>query len=109
MIIRVSLSRKRIVLHFYAAAMACVFSGCASSPEVKSVRHVAAGKALMGKKDVARAILEFKTAAQATPRNSEVHYQLGMAYLATGDMGRGVASLRRALELNPKHIAAQLK
>jgi len=101
--------RKQIAVYLFVAVSAWVLAGCASSPEAKSARHMAAGKALLQKKDAARAVLEFKTAAQATPRDSEVYYQLGLAYLAAGDLGRGVANLRRALELNPKHPMAQLR
>src|ERR1035438_9261519 len=82
---------------------------CVSSPEAKSARFVAAGKKYLQKKDTARAILQFKGAAQVTPRNPEIYYQLGLAYLAAGDIGQGVANLRKALELNPKHAAAQLR
>ena len=37
-----------------------------------------------------------------------MYYQLGRAYVAVGDWSKGAASLRRALELNPKHEAARL-
>src|ERR1019366_2589351 len=32
-----------------------------------------------------------------------------LAYIASGDLRHGVASLRKTLELNPKHTAAQLR
>ncbi len=101
-------SGKKIRLHLIAGVILAL-SGCSSSPEAISAKHLAAGKALLEKKDAARAVLEFKTAAQATPKDSEVQYQLGMAYLATGDIGRGAASLHKALELNPKHPMARLR
>jgi len=91
------------------AWMALAFTGCVRSPEAKSARFMDAGKKFLQKKDAARAILQFKGAAQVTPRNPEIYYQLGLAYLAAGDIGRGVANLRKALELNPKHAAAQLR
>jgi putative PEP-CTERM system TPR-repeat lipoprotein len=90
-------------------AVMLAFVGCARSPQAKRDKHMAAGKALLEKKDAKRAVLEFKNAAQAVPRDSEVFYQLGLAYLAANDFGKGVASLRKALELNPKHAAAQLR
>src|ERR1019366_5054965 len=86
-----------------------VFSGCALSPEAKSAKHIEAGKKLLLKNDAARAILEFRDASQATPKNPEAHYQLSLGYLAAGDLARGVASLRKTLELNPRHAAAQLR
>ena len=69
---------------------------------------MAEGKRLLEKKDPARAILQFRNAAQATPRDPEVYYQFALASLAVGDIRQGVIALRKALELNPKHAAAQL-
>jgi tetratricopeptide (TPR) repeat protein len=67
------------------------------------------GKKLLEKKDPGRAILQFRNAAQATPKNAEAFYQLSLAYFAAGDIRFGVATLRKALELNPKHGPAQLR
>lgn len=89
------------------AALAC--SGCMRSPEAKSAKFIEEGKKLLAKNDPARAALEFRNAVQATPSNAEAYYLLGQAYLAAGDLRTGVASLRKALELNPKHNGAQLR
>ena len=86
-----------------------VLGGCNRSPESRSASHIAAGKRLLEKQDAARATLEFLTAVQATPKNAEANYQLARAYLASGDFMKGVTSLRRALELDPKHAAAGLR
>ena len=67
------------------------------------------GKGLLAKNDAGRAILEFRNAARLTPKNPEVYYQLGLAHLMSGDSRNGIGSLRKALELNPKHEAAQLR
>jgi len=84
-------------------------AGCMRTPEQKSARFVEEGKKLLAKKDPARAILEFRNAAQATPRNAEVYYQLALAFQEAGDFKQGVAALRRTLELDPKHRGAQLR
>ena len=34
---------------------------------------------------------------------------MGLAYLATGDMGPALSAFRKAAELNPKHSGTQLK
>ena len=70
---------------------------------------MAAGKKLLEKKDPARAILQFRNAIQATPTDPEAYYQLGLASLAAGDLRQGALALRKTLELNPKHAAAQLR
>jgi tetratricopeptide (TPR) repeat protein len=90
-------------------AIAVLSVACIRSPQAKSARFMAEGKRLLEKKDPARAILQFRNAALATPRDPEVYYQLGLAYLAAGDIRQGVFALRKTLELNPKHAAAQFR
>ncbi len=101
-----SKSRKGVVA---LLAIALVSSACIRSPEAKSAKFMAEGKKLLAKKDPARAILQFRNAAVATPRDPEAYYQLGLASLAAGDIRQGVAALRKTLELDPKHAAAQLR
>src|SRR5579864_5212915 len=92
-----------------ALLIALASSGCMRSPEQKSARFMEAGRKLLEQKDPARAILQFRNAAQATPNSAEVYYQLGQAFLATGDLRQGVAALRKAVDLNPKHELARLR
>ena len=63
----------------------------------------------MAKKDYPRAMLEFRNALKVMPQDAEVHYELGLAYLGTGNFGNGILALRTAVELNPKHKGAQVK
>ncbi len=86
-----------------------VLAGCATSPQVKEAKYLKAGHARMDKKDYPRAILEFKNAAQAMPQDAEPNYQMGLAYLETGDNASAVAAFRRTLDLKPEHLGAQLK
>jgi len=81
---------------------------CNSSPEAKSARFIEKGKKLLAKNNVQRAILEFQNAVKATPKDPEANYQLATGYLAAGDASNTVASLRRALGLNPKHRASEI-
>ena len=90
-------------------AMALLLSGCVRSPEARSATYLEAGKKLLARNDPNRAILQFRNAVQATPQNPEAYYQLSLADFTVGDLQNGVASLRKALELNPKHRPAQLR
>src|ERR1035438_2689295 len=83
-------------------------SSCTLSPEARRDRYLASGKKLIEKKDYRRAVLEFKNGLRAKPRDAELYYQLGMAYLGGQDIGEGALCLRKAIELNPKHVGAQL-
>ena len=92
-----------------AALIVTILCGCASSPQARRDKFLAAGQALVEKKDYTRAILAFKNAVQAMPNDAEAYYRLGLAALQVGDIRTGVASLKKAVELNPKHSAAKLK
>ena len=83
--------------------------GCNRSPQAKEAQYLKRGAALVAKKDYGRAALEFRNAIKVMPKDAEPYYQLGLAYLATGNAGNGISALRRATELNPKHAGAQLK
>lgn len=86
-----------------------ILCGCSVSPQARRDKFLAAGRALVEKKDYARAILAFKNAAHAMPNDAEAYYQLGLAALASGDIRTGALSIKKATELNPKHTAAKLK
>ncbi|HVO96539.1 MAG TPA: tetratricopeptide repeat protein [Bryobacteraceae bacterium] len=88
----------------------CAFGtiGCTRSPEAKMAKYMEAGKKLAEQKDYRAAILQFRNASQAMPKNPEPHYQTGMAYLALHDWANAAFSLRKALAFDPKHIGAQL-
>jgi putative PEP-CTERM system TPR-repeat lipoprotein len=83
--------------------------GCLSSPQEKEARFLASGKLHYAKKDYSRAILDFKNALRAAPRDAEAYYQLGLAYEATNDLRSAYASFKKTTDLNPKHAEAQLK
>lgn len=99
----------RSLLILCIGAVALSYSGCARSPQAKRDKYLTAGKKQMDKKDYARALLEFKNAAAATPKDAEPFYQLGLAFLGTGDSRSGIAALLHAVQLDPKHEGAQLK
>lgn len=92
-----------------ALALAALLSGCSRSPEAQSARYIESGKALLAKKDTSRAVLQFQNAVQAMPRNAEAHYQLSLAYFRAGDMRSSITEVRKALQLNPKHVGAQMR
>jgi tetratricopeptide (TPR) repeat protein len=99
------INRASILLLLIAAL---AVTGCRRTPEAKMAKFLADGEKQMEKKDYPRAILQFRNAAQAKPKEAEPYYQLGLAYLASGDL-RAVASLRKTIELNPKHTGAMLR
>jgi len=86
-----------------------VFSSCAKSPEAREAKFVAAGKQYFEKKDYLRAIIQFKNAAAVKRSNADVYYQLGLAYIGLGDYRSAHAAFSKAVDLDPKHVQAQIK
>jgi tetratricopeptide (TPR) repeat protein len=84
-------------------------TGCSQSPQEREAKYLEKGKKEFQKRNYAVAVLHFKNAMQAQPRDAEPYYQLGMAYLASNDINTAASYFRKATELNPKHTGAQLK
>lgn len=84
-------------------------AACNTSPQAQEARFLRRGAVLFRQKDYTRALLELKNASAAVPRDAEPYYQAGLVYLAMGNLPNGIAALRRATELNPRHERAQLK
>ena len=84
-----------------------ILSGC--SPQAREARYLEKGKKELQQKRYATAIIHFKNAMQAQPRDAEPYYQLGLAYLATNDFNIAGSYFLKATELDPKHTGAQLK
>ena len=82
---------------------------CNTSPQAKEAKYLRRGAALLQKKDYPRALLEFRNAMGAMPKDAEPYYQMAVTYMDSGDFLNAVASLRKAIEVNPKHQQAQLK
>ena len=97
----------RIAIAVAALALCC--AGCRQAPEARSAKFLEAGKKLMEKNDPAHALLEFRNAAKETPRKAEPYYHVGVAYLQLGDVRNGVSALRQALQIEPRHLQAQVR
>jgi tetratricopeptide (TPR) repeat protein len=85
----------------------CVFTAACRKPEQKAADFLNHGKVLAQKGDYGRALLELQNAAKLRPSDAETMYQLGMTYLRMQNIRPAVMYLRKAVELNPKHLAAK--
>ena len=83
--------------------------GCSRSPEARRDRFLKKGKEALAKHDYSRAIVEFKNAAQAMPKDAEPYYEIGVASLDSGDVRTAILAFKKALDVNPKHTGAQLR
>jgi len=92
-----------------ALIVATAMAGCGGSPQTQEARFLKRGKEFLAKKDFSRALLEFKNAAKAMPKDAEPDFQTGLAYLGFRNVQYAAAAFRKTLELDPKHPGAQLK
>lgn len=99
----------RQYLFFAPVLLLLVVAGCSRDPRARETKALERGKNLLAKKDYTRALLEFKNATQAMPKDAEPYYQAGLASLGLSDGRNAVAYFNKALQLNPKHTGAQLK
>src|SRR5579871_2188293 len=90
-----------------AIPLLLLLNGCAHSPQAMKDRSLATGRKLMDKGDYRRALLEFKNAVQAVPRDAEAQFELGNAYAANGDLGSAASSYMKVTELDPKNKDAE--
>ena len=87
----------------------CILTfACARTPAQRESRFLQRGKSLAEKQDYARALLEFKNAAQVMPKDAEPYFQMALAYMSQNDARSAYRSVKRATELNPEHTDAQL-
>jgi Tfp pilus assembly protein PilF len=103
------MSNNRIWSGLASAVLAAALSGCKTSPQAAEAKYLARGKELIAQKDYSRALLEFRNAANAIPKDAEPYYQSGLAYLGTGNLLEAARFFRKAIDLNPNHTGAQLK
>jgi Flp pilus assembly protein TadD len=85
-----------------------LMAGC-SSPKSLRDRGLALGKKWLEKGEYKRAVLEFRNAEQAMPRDAETHCLLGDAYAAGGALAQAAAEYKKAIESNPGHADAGQK
>jgi tetratricopeptide (TPR) repeat protein len=104
-----TITRNKVLPAISIILVAISVTQCGRNPGQREARFLSQGKAQLAKKDYARAILEFRNASQVMPRDAEPYYQSALVYLELRDARNAVKLLRKAVELNPKHEAAQLK
>src|ERR1035441_7418401 len=76
---------RRLTLGCLVAVLAALSACGPRTPEGRGALHVDRGKSYLTKKQLKKAVFEFKVAAQSMPKDAEPVYQLGMTYLAGGN------------------------
>jgi cytochrome c-type biogenesis protein CcmH/NrfG len=98
-----------ILIGVVGPLVAAALLSCNSSPQLREAKSLKKGVALLAARDYPRALLEFRNASKAMPKDAEPFFQMGLAYLGSGDLAAAARSLQEATQLNPNHAGAQLK
>jgi tetratricopeptide (TPR) repeat protein len=91
------------------AATLIAAAACSRSPEARESSFLKSAQKHLQARDIPRAILDFKNAAIAMPRDPEPHYQMGLAYSSAGDLQDSLREFDKAAEIDPRHASALLK
>jgi tetratricopeptide (TPR) repeat protein len=84
-------------------------AACSRTPESREAAFLNSAAKHLRSNDLARAILDFKNAAQVMPQDPEPHYRMGLAYSSAGNLQDGVAEFQKSIDLKPGHSAALVK
>jgi tetratricopeptide (TPR) repeat protein len=96
-------------LRYLFVPAAAVLAACMRSPEEKSAAWINSARAANVRGDYGRAIVELQNAIQATPRDAEAHYQMGLALQGSGQVEKAFRLFKSAADLQPRHVEARLR
>lgn len=87
--------------------VAAVFLGsCDRSPEGKLAKHVKRGDEYVKEEKFKEAVIEYKNAVKAVPKDPAAHWKLAKASLEAKDIRAAFAELQKTVELDPNNFEA---
>lgn len=89
------------ILFFLSLTCRPVYADKKHIPLDLAVSHNNQGTAFLGKDDLDRAEVEFKTAAEIDPLYAEAHNNLGLIYKYKGHFDEALVEIRKAIKLDP--------
>ena len=87
--------------------VAVVVLACSEAPTNRASKHESRGDDYVQQEKFREAVIDFKTAAQATPDNPALQWKLAKAALQTGDGSTAYLALTRVRQLDPSHFDAK--
>ena len=87
--------------------VAAVFLGsCDRSPEGKLAKHVKRGDEYVKEEKFKEAVIEYKNAVKAVPKDPAAHWKLAKASIEAKDIRTAFAELQKTVELDPNNFEA---
>jgi tetratricopeptide (TPR) repeat protein len=100
------LMRRSMMLAFCGFVMAVFLVSCDRSPEAKLAKHVKRGDAYVKEEKFKEAVIEFKNAVKAVPKDPQAHWKLAQASLEAKDIRAAFTELQKTVELDPGNFEA---
>lgn len=86
--------------------VAVFFGSCDRSPEGKLAKHVKRGDEYVKEEKFKEAVIEYRNAVKAVPKDPAAHWKLAKASLEAKDIRTAFAELQKAVELDPANFEA---
>src|SRR4030066_1024426 len=90
----------------FLCLLAVVIIGCSSSPEELRASHTIRGDEYFRKEMYKEAVIEYKNAVKAAPKDSSLRMKLAKAALEARNINTAYEELQKAVELAPAHFEA---
>jgi putative PEP-CTERM system TPR-repeat lipoprotein len=101
----------RFLLPFRPAMflLVVVAAACTRDGEALARKHMEQGNAFFNQQQYAKAVIEFRNAVKATPRDGRARLRLGQAFVKVGDTRNAIREYVRAADLLPDDDNVQLE
>jgi len=97
--------RSKIMLACWIV-VAVFLGSCDRSPEATLANHVKRGDAYVKNEKYKEAVIEYKNAVKAVPKDSAAHWKLAKASLEARDIRTAFVELQKTVELDPNNFEA---
>ena len=97
--------RSKIMMACWIVA-AVFFGSCDRSPEAKLAKHVKRGDEYVKEEKFKEAVIEYKNAVKAVPKDPAAHWKLAKASIEAKDIRTAFAELQKTVELDPNNFEA---
>jgi tetratricopeptide (TPR) repeat protein len=98
---------RRSKIMFACGIVVAVFLGsCDRSPEANLAKHVKRGDEYVTEEKFKEAVIEYRNAVKAVPKDPAAHWKLAKASLEARDIRTAFAELQKTVELDPNNFEA---
>ncbi|RJP24777.1 MAG: hypothetical protein C4529_02190 [Deltaproteobacteria bacterium] len=100
-----NMTRSRLLAGCWIVA-ALFFVSCDRSPEAKLAKHVKRGDEYVKEEKFREAVIEYKNAVKAVPKDTTARWKLAKASLEAKDVRTAFTELQKTVELDPANFEA---